>query len=115
MSNNQEQFNNLPPYDILVQQSIEGLNLQTSAHDNTWNLGEASWSVDQEKGEIVFVSPNGITATCPVQIIGTYNSLDSTFLWGWDHPSVMPHCRLIRGKSKPMVNDTRLLNQRRKR
>jgi hypothetical protein len=26
--------------------------------------------------------------TAPVQVIGTYNRLDRTFLWGWDHPSV---------------------------
>ena len=29
-------------------------------------------------------------AEAPVQIIGTYNTEDGTWLWGWDHPSVLP-------------------------
>jgi hypothetical protein len=41
-----------------------------------------------------------VTATAPVQIIGTYNTLDGTWLWGWDHPSVLPplqeHARRVR-------------------
>src|SRR5665213_2175829 len=39
-------------------------------------------------------------ATCTVQIIGTYNTVDSTWLWGWDHPSVaaplQEHARKLR-------------------
>jgi uncharacterized protein DUF6882 len=31
-----------------------------------------------------------VAATAPIQVIGTYNPADGTFLWGWDHPSV-PH------------------------
>lgn len=88
------------PYDVLTAQGMEGLRLQTAAHDAAWHLGEASWSVDQDTGKIVFVAPNGITATCPVQIIGTFNSLDNTFLWGWEHPSVVSplqeHARKVR-------------------
>lgn len=26
--------------------------------------------------------------TAPVQVVGTYDTKDSTWLWGWDHPSV---------------------------
>jgi hypothetical protein len=45
------------------------------------------WDVDLEAGVITF---NGATkaVSAPVQVIGTYNTLDGTFLWGWDHPSV---------------------------
>jgi hypothetical protein len=71
-------------------QSIEELRLKTAAHDRLWHLGEADWSVDQDAGEIVFSAPNGMVATCPVQIIGTFNTGDSTWLWAWDHPSVQP-------------------------
>ena len=90
------------PHDFqtLVAQSVEELRLKTAAHDGTWHLGEASWDVNQDRGTIVFDCPGGITATCPVQIIGTYNSLDGTFLWGWDHPSVVPplqeHAKKVR-------------------
>ncbi|MDZ7965229.1 MAG: hypothetical protein RM368_09660 [Nostoc sp. DedSLP03] len=35
-----------------------------------------------------------------MQIIGTYNITDSSWLWGWNHPSVVPglqsHARLVR-------------------
>jgi hypothetical protein len=85
--------NFLPDYELLIQQSIEELRLKTAAHDATWHLGEAAWDVDQDAGEIVFTAPNGIAAVCPVQIIGTFNSLDNTFLWGWDHPSIEPPLR----------------------
>jgi hypothetical protein len=74
----------------LVDQSMEELRLKTAAHDGLWHLSEADWSVDQDAGTIVFTSPDGITATCPVQIIATYNREDGTWLWGWDHPSVEP-------------------------
>jgi hypothetical protein len=77
-----------PNYETLKKQSLEELQLKTEAHDATWHLSEADWSVDQDAGEIVFNTPNGLTATCPVQIVGTYNTADGTWLWGWDHPSV---------------------------
>jgi hypothetical protein len=66
---------------------MEELRLKTAAHDATWHLGQADWAVDQDTGVITFVGDE-ITATAPVQIIGTYNTIDGTWLWGWDHPSV---------------------------
>jgi hypothetical protein len=71
----------------LVEQSMEELRLKTAAHDAGWQLGTADWAVDQNTGLIVFTG-EVFTATAPLQIIGTYNTLDSTWLWGWDHPSV---------------------------
>lgn len=89
-----------PGYRTLVDQSMEELRLKTAAHDGTWRLGEADWHVDQDAGTIVFTARDGITATCPVQIIGTYNIDDGTWLWGWDHPSVVPalqeHAKIVR-------------------
>jgi hypothetical protein len=56
--------------------------------------------VDQDAGEVYFTSPTGVVATCPVQIVGTYNTEDGTWLWGWDHPSVdeplQEHARAVR-------------------
>ena len=87
-------------YDLFLQRALNELQLKTTAHDSTWQLGQADWEVDQDAGQIVFTSPSGIVATCPVQIIGSYNSEDSTWLWGWDHPSVVPalaeHAQLVR-------------------
>jgi hypothetical protein len=73
----------------LVEQSMEELRLKTQAHDSLWHLGDADWSVDQKQGQIVF-NHKGMRAVAPVQIVGTYSSQDSTWLWGWDHPSVVP-------------------------
>ena len=87
-------------FDTLLSQSMEELRLKTEAHDAGWGLGEADWSVDQDQGEIVFTGADGSTATAPVQIVGTYNSQDGTWLWGWDHPSVVPalqeHAKRVR-------------------
>ena len=71
-----------------VEKAVHALEALTAAHDASWQLGEADWSVDQDEGTIEFASPTGIVATAPVQIIGTYNTKDGTWLWGWDHPSV---------------------------
>ncbi len=43
--------------------------------------------MDQDTGLITFTGKQ-VTATAPVQIIGTCNTQDGTWLWGWDHPSV---------------------------
>jgi hypothetical protein len=77
----------------LLDASIEELRIGTAAHDAAWRLCEADWNLDQHAGTIVFTRPDGFTATCSVQIVGTYNTRDGTWLWGWDHPSVLPSLR----------------------
>lgn len=72
-----------------VRQCVEGLRAQTSAHDATWHLGDAArWDADQDTRKIRFLFDDGTIAEADFQIVGSYNSLDGTFLWGWDHPSV---------------------------
>jgi hypothetical protein len=67
----------------------EGLALQTASHASAWHLGRGEeWAADLDRGEITFQFKDGVTAIAPIQVIGTYNSKDGTFLWGWDHPSV---------------------------
>lgn len=74
--------------------ALEGLRLQTSAHSATWHLGqEENWSADLDAGTIVFTFADGTTATANIQVVGTYNTQDGTFLWGWDHPSVPEELR----------------------
>jgi len=79
---------------------MEDLRIKSGAHDSLWQLGQAAWSIDQQTGTIVFKAPNGMVVSCAVQIVGTYNTADGTWLWGWDHPSVQPplqaHARLVR-------------------
>jgi hypothetical protein len=67
----------------------QGLALQTSGHASTWQLGqEEDWSADLDTGQLVLKFSKGVTATARIQVVGTYNKADGTFLWGWDHPSV---------------------------
>lgn len=69
--------------------SVEGLRIATAAHSQVWHFGqEGRWDVDQDRGTIILRFADGVTATAPVQIVGTYDSSDSSFLWGWDHPYV---------------------------
>lgn len=75
-------------HEIFLGRSKSELELKTATHDRMWHISKAAWSVDQKSGKIVFQCPDEITVTCPVQIIGTYNTEDKTWLWGWDHPSI---------------------------
>lgn len=80
MSNTTETF---------IHAAREGLAQQTAAHAASWHLGEESdWAADLDAGTIAFHFADGTTATAPIQVVGTYNQADGSFLWGWDHPSV---------------------------
>jgi hypothetical protein len=69
--------------------SLEELGLKQQANAAAWGLGSTDrWDADLEKGTIQFSNADGFTVTADVQVIGTYNSEDGTWLWGWDHPSV---------------------------
>lgn len=74
-----------------IQQSLKGLELATEAHKATWGLGrEGRWNANQDTGELSLHFEDGTVATADMQIIGTLNTEDGTFLWGWEHPSVDP-------------------------
>jgi hypothetical protein len=72
-----------------MEAAIEGLRRQTSVHASSWHFGrEETWAADLDEGRVVFTFSDGTRAIAPIQVVGTYNTLDGTFLWGWDHPSV---------------------------
>ncbi len=87
-------------YHTLLARSLEELKQRTAAHDSLFQLGTAAWSADLDQGLIVFTSPGGLKATCTLQIIGTLNTRDGTWLWAWDNPSIDPklqeHARAVR-------------------
>lgn len=87
--------------DLIFARAAEELRLKSELHQETWGLGTGtSWAADLEAGTISFVNDKGWTITAPVQVIGTLNTADGTWLWGWDHPSapdpVAQHARLVR-------------------
>lgn len=78
-----------PALRLEIEKAMNGLAVVTAAHDGTWHIKEATWSLNQEVGTLVFTT-QGLRAVAPAQIIGTYNTQDGTWLWAWDHPSVVP-------------------------
>jgi hypothetical protein len=80
-------------FDALVAQSEEELRVRTAAHDGAWRLAEADWHIDQDVGTIEFTRQDGIIARAPVQIIGTFNVEDRTWLWAWDNSTILPALR----------------------
>lgn len=77
-----------------IEAAKHGLIQQTSVHATTWHLGEEDrWSADLDDGTITLHFKNGMVASASIQVVGTYNRSDGTFLWGWDHPSVPENLR----------------------
>ena len=46
------------------------------------------WDADLDLGTIQFTRTDGKIVSALVQVIGTFDSLDSTWLWSWDNPSI---------------------------
>ncbi|HEY1124163.1 MAG TPA: hypothetical protein VGE65_00910 [Sphingobium sp.] len=87
------------PTDLVFGRANSEIALKTDILKGILGKEHYDWSVDLEEGWIRFTSPTKVVSA-PVQVIGTYNTLDGTFLWGWDHPSVPKalgaHARLAR-------------------
>ena len=86
------------PWDRLVAKATRyAAALEAALH--TW-VGAAPYAdVDLDAGTIRFTGGPAV-AQAPVQIIGTVDATDSSWLWGWDHPSVPDgldqHAALVR-------------------
>jgi len=78
------------PYHVLLARSMEELRMRTGSHDRLFQIGRADWALNQDDGVIVFTSPNGFIASAPAQIVGTYDTVDGTWVWSWDNPSILP-------------------------
>ena len=75
--------------ELTIARANNEIQLRTQIAIDTWGLDTAEWSADLDTGTITFVShEKKLMVTAPVQIVGTYNTEDNTWLWGWDHPSV---------------------------
>lgn len=77
-----------PEHRPLIERAIAELQHKTAALDAVTHFSKAEWTVDQDVGTIIFERDDGIQLSAPVQIIGTYNSADKTWLWAWDNPSI---------------------------
>ena len=87
--------------DLTFARAEEEMRLKTEFALSTWGLGQGGdWAADLEAGTITFTNDKAWEIVAPVQVIGTRNTEDGTWLWGWDHPSVPEplgeHARLAR-------------------
>ena len=78
-----------PEFKTLLDVSMNELRLKTTGHQQGWGLGKsARWDIDQSQGNLVFTFADGIVATAPAQIIGSFDSTTSEWLWAWANPSI---------------------------
>lgn len=75
------------PSEVVFGRAESETALKTELFRNIFGDEDYDWAADLEAGTITFTSATKVV-TAPVQVIGTYNRADGTFLWGWDHPSV---------------------------
>ena len=87
-------------YTTLVDRAAEELRHKTRTAVDLFQIDQARWDVDLDAGTIIFTSPKGLVATAPVQVVGTLNSVDSTWLWAWANSSlpepVTRHAQTVR-------------------
>lgn len=80
-----------PEFRALIEQSRDHLATLTQSHQNIWKFGEEErWDLDQEDGTLIFTFSDGVTVSCPAQIIGTFDSDESTWMWSWANSSIAP-------------------------
>jgi hypothetical protein len=71
--------------------SLEELERNLQVNRETWGLGASHrWDADLDRGEIAFTFSDGVIVTAPVQVVGSYNLDDRTWLWAWANPSNPP-------------------------
>ena len=75
-------------YDRLLENAMVDLQKKLAAHKAAWGLGTTErWNVEQDVGNIVFTFPNKVV-TCPVQIIGEYDTGKKTWAWAWNDQKI---------------------------
>lgn len=78
-------------FEAYIATSAEQAQTANMLHNARWRLGEEkSWHLDQANGQLLLNFDDGSFALAPAQIVGTYHHQDSSFLWAWDHPSILP-------------------------
>ena len=74
---------------IFFSESLAWLREKTAQLERDCGLGsETNWNLDLNTGLLTLSFQDGLAIDFAVQIIGTYNTADSTLMWAWDHPSV---------------------------
>lgn len=85
----------------LINRAMADIEAKTNGLDVIIHFSESEWELDQDLGTLTFVRTDGMRATANVQVIGTYNTADGSWLWAWDHPSI----------DKTLAQDSRVVKQ----
>jgi len=82
-----------PDFESLLRSSMEELMTRTQAHQENWGFGgEEEWLLDQDQGQLTFKFP-GRSTRAAIQIIGTFNTENGTWLWAWANPLIADHLK----------------------
>jgi hypothetical protein len=77
--------------ETLVVQGHAEIERTTQEHAARWGLGTAQrWALDQTDGRIVWAFADHV-ASAPAQILGSWNSQVSSYVWSWDNASIADH------------------------
>lgn len=76
--------------DTLLLQGRELVEQTSRAHAERWGLGAAKrWALNQDDERILWSFEDHV-ASAPVQILGSWNSRVSSFVWSWDNETIKP-------------------------
>ena len=84
--------------ETLLQQGRDQIDRTTRAHAQRWGLGTAQrWVLDQTTG-IIRWSFEDHVVSAPAQVLGSWNSEVSTFVWAWDNETIQPSLSALAGQ-----------------
>ena len=74
--------------ETLLLQGRELIEQTSRAHSERWGLGGAQrWVLDQDDGRVTWSFEDHV-ASAPAQILGSWNSKVSSFVWAWDNETI---------------------------
>jgi hypothetical protein len=77
-----------PEFRALIAGSMQGLQLQSEAHQAAWRFWELeSWEFSQDTGELMFTFSD-MVVRAPAQIIGSFDAREGSWMWGWANTSI---------------------------
>lgn len=67
----------------------EQLQARQAEHRKAWGLGqESGWEASLERGTIGFLFADGRKVSAPIQVIGTHDPSDNSFVWSWANKTI---------------------------
>ncbi|MFV0523194.1 MAG: DUF6882 domain-containing protein [Acidimicrobiales bacterium] len=91
-------------YTALADMAMNHVGALQTGHEQAWGMSRATdFEGDLNEGWIRWTLPD-LVAEATMQLLGTWNPADETFLWGWDHPSAPPGSAVAAGAVKTFAD-----------